>query len=288
MTALKASELTLADDGSLYHIRLFAEDLAEKIILVGDPKRVEDISKHFEKIEIKKANREIVSHTGTYKGKRITAISTGMGVDNLDIVITELDACKNIDFKTREIKSNHTALTLVRIGTTGAMQKDMDINSYICSKYVVGIDGMMWFYNNKEGIMEQELQQNFTAFMQWHSPLPTPYCVQADNELVERIAFDIKQGITITAPGFYGPQGRCIRLPLYREDINTLLHNFTYKGYKVTNYEMETSSLYCLAKNLGHKALTICNVIANRELGSFAKDYHTSMNGLILQTLDRI
>ncbi len=285
---LKASELTLADDGSLYHIRLFPEQLAENIILVGDPKRVSVVSDFFDEIEFKKDNREIVSHTGTYKGKRITAMSTGMGVDNLDIVITELDACKNINLKTRTINDKHVALNLIRLGTTGAMQKDMDINSYICSKYVVGIDGMMWFYDSRQGVMCEDLQKEFVKFMDWSSPLPTPYACKANDTLLDKIAFDMPKGITITAPGFYGPQGRMIRLPLRDNTINEKLPKFSFDGYKVTNYEMETSSLYCLAQNLGHNALTICNVVANREQGTFAKDYHQSMSQLIETVLNRI
>lgn len=283
-----ASELTLASDGSLYHIRLFPEELADNIILVGDPKRVDVVSSMFDSIELKRENREIVSHTGTYKGKRITALSTGMGVDNLDIVITELDACKNIDLKTRQIKEKKTSLNLIRLGTTGAMQKEMDINSYICAEYVVGIDGMMWFYKSNDGVMENDLQESFTNFMQWQPPLPTPYVVKASNSLLSKVAFDIPKGITITAPGFYGPQGRELRLPLYRKDINDRLPKFSHNGLKVTNYEMETSSLYCLSKNLGHNALTICNIIANREQGTFAKDYHQSMQKLIEIVLNRI
>ncbi|MBP3254400.1 MAG: nucleoside phosphorylase [Bacteroidales bacterium] len=284
----KASELTLADDGSLYHIRLFAEELADNVILVGDPKRVNMVSDFFDTVEVKKENREIVTHTGTFNGKRITAMSTGMGVDNLDIVITELDACRNIDLKTKEVKKHLTSLNLIRLGTTGAMQKDMDINSYICSQYVVGIDGMMWFYKNNPQVMEQALQEEFISYMQWHSPLPTPYAVSASKDLTDRIAFDMRKGITVTAPGFYGPQGRAIRLALYDETINSRMPEFSYNNLKITNYEMETSSLYCLGKNLGHNVLTVCNVIANREQGTFAKDYHQSMQNLIKTVLERI
>lgn len=284
----KASELTLANDGSMYHLRLLPDQLADNIILVGDPDRVSAVSNRFDKIEVKKQNRELVTHTGTYNGKRISVISTGMGVDNLDIVITELDACKNIDLKTRTIKKELTSLNLIRLGTTGAMQKDMDINSYICSKYVIGIDGMMWFYANKSGVLQEQLQKQFVDFLSWSHPLPTPYAVEADKDLISKIAYDIKKGITITAPGFYGPQGRAIRLGLNKEDINNLLPRFSYNNIPVTNYEMETSALYCLAKNLGHKALTICNVIANREQGTFAKDYHQSMERLIDLVLNRI
>jgi uridine phosphorylase len=284
----KASELALAEDGSLYHIRLHEDELAENVILVGDPNRVKDVSQFFDKIEVKKSNREIVSHTGFYKGKHVTALSTGMGVDNLDIVVTELDACKNIDLSTREIKQKHTTLNLIRLGTTGAMQKDMDINSYICSKYVVGIDGMMWFYDSKEEVLEKDLQKEFIEHMSWKSLLPTPYCCKASETLLNKIAFDIKQGITITAPGFYGPQGRELRMPLRDKTINEKLPLFSYNNYKVTNYEMETSSLYCLGQNLGHNTLTICDVVANREQGTFAKDYHKAMNQLILLVLERL
>ena len=285
---LKASELTLANDGSLYHIRLHPDELAENVILVGDPARVNEVSKHFSKIEVRKENREIHTHTGEYNGKRITVLSTGMGVDNIDIVVTELDACKNIDLERKEIKDNHTALNLVRLGTTGALQKDMDINSYICSEYVVGIDGMMWFYEDKEDVMEEHLQHSFISFMDWNALLPVPYAVKASDSILKRLAFDIRKGITITAPGFYGPQGRELRLPLRDKTINDKLPLFVYENCKITNYEMETSSLYCLGRNLGHNVLTICNVVANREQGTFAKDYHKSMANLIELVLDRI
>lgn len=283
-----SSELTLAEDGSLYHIRLFPEELAENVILVGDPGRVENVSSFFSTIEVKKSNREITAHTGTYNGKRITAISTGMGVDNIDIVLTELDACKNINLKTREIKAEKTALNLIRLGTTGALQKDMDINTYICSEYVVGIDGMMWFYELDHDVVEEELQHSFINFMDWNALLPVPYGAKASQELLDKIAFDIRKGITITAPGFYGPQGRELRLPLREKNINNLLPLFSYNGVPTTNYEMETSALYCLGKSLGHNVLTICNVVANRLQGSFAKDYHQSMNTLIETVLQRL
>ncbi len=283
-----SSELTLAEDGSLYHIRLFPEELADNVILVGDPARVESVSKFFSTIEVKKHNREITSHTGLYNGKRVTAISTGMGVDNIDIVLTELDACKNIDLKTREVKEEKTSLNLIRLGTTGALQKDMDINTYICSEYVVGIDGMMWFYDLDHDIMEEELQYSFINYMDWNALLPVPYGAKASQELLDKVAFDIRKGITITAPGFYGPQGRELRMPLREKKINDLLPLFSYNNVPITNYEMETSALYCLGKSLGHKVLTICNVVANRLQGSFAKDYHQSMDTLIETVLHRL
>jgi len=288
MEPFKASELTLANNGSLYHIRLFPDELADNIILVGDPQRVDVVSKFFDTIEIKRENREIVTHTGTYKGKRISAMSTGMGVDNIDIVLTEIDAVKNIDLHTRTLNKEQKSLNIIRLGTTGALQKSMDVNSYICSEYVIGIDGMMWFYKNAPSSLEEDLQRNFISFMNWNTPLPTPYATKCSNTLLEKIAFDMPKGITITAPGFYGPQGRQIRVPLCDNTINNRLPNFSYKDRKITNYEMESSSLYCLSKNLGHNALTICNVIANRQQGTFAKDYSQSMNKLIQTVLDRI
>ncbi len=285
---MKASELTLAEDGSLYHIRLFPQELAENVILVGDPNRVSMVSSFFSKIEVKKSNREIVTHTGWFNDKRVSVISTGMGVDNIDIVLTELDACKNIDLETREIRRQFISLNLIRLGTTGALQENMDINSYICSRYVLGIDGMMWFYNIKHEIMEEELQHDFIQFMDWNALLPVPYGVSASQELLDKIAFDMPEGITVTAPGFYGPQGRKLRMPLREDTINEKLPNFVYKGDKITNYEMETSALYCLGKSLGHKTLTICNVIANRYRGSFASDYGKSMKNLIEKVLQRL
>ncbi len=285
---LKASELTLASDGSLYHIRLFPEELADNVILVGDPARVENVSSFFSTVEVKKSNREITAHTGLYKGKRVTAISTGMGVDNIDIVLTELDACKNINLETRQVKQEKTSLNLIRLGTTGALQKDMDINTYVCSEYVVGIDGMMWFYDLEHDVVEEDLQYSFINFMDWNALLPVPYGAKASQELLDRLAFDIRKGITITAPGFYGPQGRQLRLSLRDNTINARLPLFSYKNVPTTNYEMETSALYCLGKSLGHKVLTICNVVANREQGSFAKDYHQSMNTLIETVLQRL
>lgn len=211
-----------------------------------------------------------------------------MGVDNIDIVLTEIDACKNIDLRTKTIKPVKKSLNLVRLGTTGALQKDMEINSYICSRYVIGIDGIMWFYDLPEGVLIEEMEKAFADHTQWSNLLPTPYAVSCSEELLKKIAFDVREGITITAPGFYGPQGRSIRQKLRFEKINELLPSFVYKGCKASNYEMETSAFYALSKALGHKALTICNVIANRAAGTFAEDYHQSMETLIETVLQRI
>lgn len=285
---LTDSELVLAPDNSMYHIRLKPETIADNIILVGDPARIDMISSFFDTKKYEIQNREIRSCTGEYRGKPITAISTGMGVDNIDIVVTELDACVNIDLKTREELPNKRVLNLVRLGTCGCFQKEIDINQYIASKYVIGIDGIMYFYKNKEGVLIKKLSDKFTQYMDWSKDLPTPYGVECSNSLLEKIAFDMHKAITITAPGFYGPQGRKIRIDLADKTINSKLGYFSYEGIKAANYEMETSSLYALGKNLGHNVLTICNVIANRATGRFAEDYHSSMKNLVKLVLDRI
>lgn len=285
---LTASELVLAPDGSLYHIHLKPHQLADNIILVGDPNRVDMVSKHFDEIDFKVSNREITAHTGSFNGIGITAISTGMGVDNIDIVLTELDACANINLETREVNPKHRKLNLIRLGTTGSLQEDIPCGAYIASKYVIGIDGIMYFYNNKEGVLDKDLSDSFISFMNWDNSLPRPYGVISSDSLFSKIAYDMVSGITVTSPGFYGPQGREIRVPLAFAQINDKLSDFKYKDYKITNYEMETSALYALAKNLGHNSLTICIVIANRKRGEFLESYHNEMDCLIEQTLKRL
>jgi uridine phosphorylase len=285
---LTNSELVLAPDNSMYHIRLKPEMIADNIILVGDPARVDLVASFFDTKKYETHNREIHSCTGEYKGKSITAISTGMGVDNIDIVVTELDACVNIDLKTREILPNHRTLNLVRLGTCGCFHKEIGVNQYIASKYVVGIDGIMYFYKNNDEVLIKTLSEEFVEYMNWSKDLPKPYGVEGSESLLEKIAFDMHKAITITAPGFYGPQGRRIRLDLADETINSKIVGFAFNGVKAANYEMETSSLYALGKNLGHNVLTICNVIANRETGEFAEDYHPSMKKLIELVLERI
>lgn len=285
---LTASELVLTPEGNLYHINLSDKDLSENIILVGDPSRVQNVASFFDKRIHSSSNREMVSCKGCFKGKEVTVLSTGMGVDNIDIVVTELDACANINLKTREIKPVHRTLNIIRLGTCGSLQKDISVNEYIASKYVIGIDGIMYFYKNKEGVLNREIADDFIQHMNWNESLPRPYAVECSNDLMVRIAFDMHKGITITAPGFYGPQGRNIRLDLADNTINDRLKNFSYNNIKTTNYEMETSSLYALGKNLGHNVLTICTVIANREKGEFAEDYHPAINRLIETVLNRL
>lgn len=285
---LAASELTLAKDGSLYHIHLKPHQLYDHIILVGDPQRVEMVSNHFDSIDFKTSNREIFAHSGKLNGVGVTVLSTGMGVDNIDIVLTELDACANIDLQSREFNPKHRNLNLIRLGTCGSLQKEAGCGKYVVSKYVVGIDGIMYFYKNNEGVIDERLTQSFISFMNWDSSLPKPYGVECSETLLKKIGFDMLEGITITAPGFYGPQGRQIRLPIAFSEINNKLSDFSFNGCKATNYEMETSSLYALGKNLGHDCLTICLVIANRVEGRFLETYNKEMEDLIEKVLRRL
>ncbi|HBN06421.1 MAG TPA: phosphorylase [Bacteroidales bacterium] len=285
---LAASELTLAKDGSLYHIHLKPHQLYDNIILVGDPQRVEMVSNHFDSIDFKTSNREIFVCSGKFNGVGVTVLSTGMGVDNIDIVLTELDACANINLQTREFNNEQRQLNVVRLGTCGSLQKDVPCGEFVVSRYVVGIDGIMYFYKNKEGVIDENLTQSFISFMNWDNSLPKPYGVGCSEKLLDKLAFDMKKGITITSPGFYGPQGRQIRLPLAFSDINEKLSAFSFNEFKATNYEMETSALYCLGKNLEHNCLTVCLVIANRMEGRFLESYHNEMNNLIKLILKRI
>lgn len=284
---LLASELTLAPDGTMYHIRLKPEELADNVLVVGDPARVDMIAEHFDKVFLKKSNREINSCTGEKNGKQVTVISTGMGVGAIDIVMTELDACCNIDLKTRTIKDKKRSLNIVRLGTCGSLQEHK-CGDFLCSQYVIGLDGMMYFYKTNPSVMEKELSDSFVSYMSWNNSLPHPYALKASDELLESIAFDMAKGITLTAPGFYGPQGRNIRLPLAFSDINSRLPLFCYKDCKLTNYEMETSAIYALGRNLGHKCITVCVVIASRTKGEFLNDYSKPMETLVETVLQRL
>jgi Uridine phosphorylase len=286
-STFQASELTLAPDGSLYHIRLKPYELADNVIIVGDPARVDMVARHFDKITIRKTNREINSCTGEKNGTPITVISTGMGVGAIDIIMTELDACCNIDLQTRQVKQEKRQLNIVRLGTCGSLQ-DNACGDFLCSKYVIGIDGIMYFYKTNPQVMEEELANNFVSFMQWDRTLPRPYALKASEELLKKIAFDIPQGITVTAPGFYGPQGRNIRLQTAFPNINTMLPDFEYKQTKITNYEMETSAIYAIGRNLGHNCITLCVVIASRKKGDFLNDYSKQMDSLVDTALQRL
>lgn len=283
------SQLIFNNEGAIYHLNLLPEMLADNIILVGDPDRVAMVSKHFDTIEYKRQNRELVTHTGTYKGKRITALSTGMGVDNIDIVINELDALANIDFKTRTPKTEHRTLNMVRIGTCGALQPEIGVeNSFVASRYAIGLDGIAYFYKDTNKVIDKDMTDAFIREMKYPSDLPKPYIVECSKELFDRLAEGYHQGITATSPGFYGPQGRALRLELAHPQINPEIEKFEYNGWKVCNFEMESSALFSLGKMLGHNCTTICTVIANRVTEKFAADYHPYVENLIINTLDRL
>jgi uridine phosphorylase len=283
------SELVLNPDGSVYHLKISPENLAEKVILVGDPGRVGMISDYFDTIEFKSQNREIVTHTGLYAGKRITVLSTGMGTDNIDIVLNELDALVNIDLKTRTINPQKKSLTIIRIGTSGGLQPDLPVNSFVVSNYGLGFDGLIHYYANNGSVIDGDLTNSFIHYFGWKGPLPKPYCIQANTELLELFKGEnFYNGITATATGFYGPQGRILRLGLAFPDFNRKLRDFAYLNYKILNFEMETSALYALGKMLGHKTLTVCVAIANRESKVYAGNYKDAMKGLIEILLSKI
>ena len=282
------SELILTSKGKIYHLAASQEEVAENIILVGDPNRVKKISKYFDKIEHKISNREIVTHTGLYNNKRLSVISTGMGPDNIDIVINELDALFNIDFSTREDKKKKTSLNLIRVGTSGALQENIPVESYILSTHGLGIDGLLNFYACRNNICEQDFEEAFIKHTSWDVRLGHPYIVHCSEKLIRKFDKQFLRGITITAAGFYGPQGRQLRLKAAFPDLIDKYSSFTYKGENITNFEMETSALYGLGKALGHSTLTACLIIANRITKKFCKDYHKPMEKLILNVLDNI
>ncbi len=289
MSAIPESQLVLTPDGSVYHLRLHPGQIADTIILVGDPGRVEKISAYFERIEYRVSNREINTHTGFYKGRRMTVLSTGMGPDNIDIVVNELDALVNVDLKTRRIKEEKTSLKLVRLGTSGALQADIPVgDSFVAAEYAIGLDGLIYFYDRAADYIEKDMTQAFVKHMNWPADLPGPYAVGCSQALLAQLAGGYRKGITATSPGFYGPQGRSLRLGLRDEQMNPMIESFSHEGRCITNFEMESSALYGLSKMLGHEALTICAIIANRVSEKFAGDYQPYMDKLIRQTLDRL
>ena len=285
----KYLEMPLQSNGDVYHLNLHPDELADTVILVGDPNRVPIVSAKFDLIEVKKQNREMVTHTGIYKNKRISVLSTGMGTDNMDIVLNELDALANIDLCKRIPKETHQSLNLVRLGTCGSLQPDIKLNTYIASAYSLGMDGLLHYYQHDTLLKEEEITAEFVSKTNWKSPpLPEPYAVSASETLLKKIAFDMQKGITLTASGFYAPQCRVLRLPLGMADFAEKLIHAKSKGLSFTNMEMESSALYALSKLLGHQALTICVVIANRPNKTFSEKYHEAIDTLINQVLDRL
>jgi len=284
-----ASELIINPDGSIFHLHLLPEDIADTIILVGDPGRVETVASFFDQIELKKQNREFYTITGYYKKKRLTVISTGIGTDNIDIVVNELDAIANIDLKTRKRKAEHKTLNFIRIGTSGSLQANIPVESFLMSKKSIGFDGLLNFYADRNKVTDNEFEDAFKNHVNWNKLLPSPYVVNASDELIKKLdGPDMIKGITISAPGFYGPQGRQLRLPIVDVDINDKIEAFEYNGQKVTNYEMESSAIFGLSALLGHNALTICVIIANRIQKEFSKDYKPAVKELIGVVLERL
>lgn len=282
------SELVLNPDGSIYHLALKPEQISKKIIVAGDPHRIATISSKFDQIECKVENREFVTHTGTYKGERITALATGIGTDNIDIVLNELDALVNIDLEKREVKEELTSLEIVRIGTCGSIQEEVTADEVVVSTHAIGLDGLMNFYEFEMNAEEQNIFSEFKKQTNWRSEFNNPYLVKGDTSLIERIGEGFHKGITMTANGFYAPQGRKLRLKPRHEQVNEDLRKFNFGGHKVVNYEMETSALYGLCNLMGHKACTVCVVVANRYANSFSKDYKPIISKLIDDVLDRL
>jgi uridine phosphorylase len=284
------SELIINEDGSIFHLHLKPEHLADNIILVGDPGRVELVASFFDSKEISVSSREFNTITGTYKGKRISVVSTGIGTDNIDIVMNELDALANIDFETRTEKKDFRQLTVIRIGTSGGMQPEIPLGSFLISEKSIGFDGMINFYEGRDTIADLEFEKALTTHLNWNKQLAAPYVVDADNELINRIGKDdMLRGVTISANGFYGPQGRVLRVGLADPEINDKIESFRYKDYKITNYEMEGSAIAGLAKLMGgHKAMTVCCIIANRRVEAANTDYKPYVEKLVKTVLDRI
>jgi uridine phosphorylase len=286
---IQPSELILTPEGKIYHLNLAPSQLAETIITVGDPGRVAMVSKYFDTIETTAEHREFKTHTGTYKGKRISVISTGIGPDNIDIVFNELDALVNIDFEKRQVKKKLTSLNIIRIGTSGGLTPDVKVDSFLVSLMGIGLDTVMHYYAKTEKIFNREFAQAFIDHTQWNPDNSVPYAVAADKSLIEKMVSDkTLQGITITNVGFYGPQGRVLRAPLWDSDLNEKLTSFRFKKKKITNLEMETATMYGLAKLLGHRALSMNAIVANRASGTFSKDSTKTIDALIQYTLDKI
>lgn len=286
---IKESELILNPDGSIYHLNLRPEQVADTIILVGDPNRVPRVSAYFDTIEFSTQKREFSTHTGTYKGKRLTALSTGIGPDNIDIVINELDALFNIDLHTRKPKEQLTSLNIVRFGTSGSLQADIPVDSFVLSSHGLGMDNMLHAYKDAPNVREIAMEEAFMAHTQWNTDKGRPYIVGCGETLKQRLLTDkVFEGITGTVPGFYGPQGRMLRLPVQDPTLNDKLHSFNYKGYRMTNLEMETSAIYGLSKLLGHQAVSLNAIIANRATGTFTKDTKKVVENLIVYGLEQL
>ena len=285
----KKTELITNKDGSIFHLNLLPGDISDKIIIVGDPGRVDMLSSLMQDIRVKKENREFHTVTGTFENSEITVISSGIGTDNIDILVNELDALVNIDLNTGIAKEEPVSLTFLRLGTSGGLRSDIPAGSYVLTETAIGFDGLLHFYEGYDWILDHGLSDALVEYLEWPDALSYPYSVNANKELMELFEKEsFKKGITISAPGFYAPQGRRLRLETFDNDINNKLSEFSYRGRTISNYEMESSAIYALSALLGHKALTICLVIGNRVTGEFIQDYKPLMSDLALKVFKLI
>ena len=285
---IPASELIINDDGTIFHLHLLPEQVADTVILVGDPARVEAIAKYFDKVECRASNREFNTVTGEYKGKRMSVLSTGIGIGNIDICVTELDALANIDFATRTVKEQHRQLTLVRLGTSGALQPDIELGEVVYARTSVGFDTLLNYYAGRNDVCDTEIEQAFVEHTGWSKLLHRPYFVDSDAELWKLFKDSVTEGITIAAPGFYAPQGRYVRLQPADKDLNAKIESFRYDGRRITNFEMEGSALAGLARLMGHRATTMCTIIAQRIAKDAKTDYKPFVEQMILMALDKL
>lgn len=288
MRTIPSSELIINDDGSIFHLHLRPEQLADTVILVGDPGRVELVASHFDERECSVSNREFNTVTGTYKGKRMTVLSTGIGIGNIDISVTELDALANIDFKTRQEKSEKRRLTLVRLGTSGAIQPDIKVGEVVFSRTSLGFDGLLNYYAGRDSVCDLALEEAFVRHTGWNPQLPAPYFIDADKELFDHFKDVTREGITIAAPGFYAPQGRWVRLQPQDPMLNQKIEQFEFEGRRITNFEMEGSALAGMAALMGHRAATICTIIAQRIALDACTDYKPFVKRMIQTALDKL
>ena len=288
MRIIPESELIINSDGSAFHLHITPDQLSDRIVMMGDPERVTMTAGFFDSIECDVTSREFHTVTGMYQGKRITALSHGIGTDNIDIVLTELDALANVDFSTRMVRDEFRQLTMIRVGTSGGMQPHCPIGSYVVSEKSIGFDGLIHYYANSRNIREEDFEEAFQKHVNWSPYHCSPYVVSADEELVDRIGYDMIRGVTISAIGFYGPQGRHVRLALADPDLNAKIESFRFGAYSITNYEMESSAIAGLGKLMGHKAMTVCAIIANRVALESNANYKGSTEELIKIVLDRI
>lgn len=288
MRTIPSSELIINDDGSVFHLHLRPEQLADIVVLVGDPGRVALVAEHFDHIECKASNREFNTVTGTYKGRRMTVLSTGIGIGNIDISVTELDALANVDFETRQEKAEKRQLTLVRLGTSGAIQPDIRVGELVFARTSIGFDGLLNYYKGRNEVCDLDMERAFIAHTGWNELLPKPYCIDADPALLALFEDVAREGITIAAPGFYAPQGRWVRLEPQDPGLNEKIESFDYHGRRITNFEMEGSALAGLAALMGHRAATICTIIAQRIAQNVDTDYKPFVRKMISTALDKL